>query len=69
LFAIADNRHIKKGVVLTLYLRQIESRKFKIHPQDKAMANVHSFDIYCFVYAISVGCGIAYSRMEGDARA
>ena len=63
--------YLKKGVVLTLYLRNLESRKFKIHLQDKAIANAHYGSLYIpqFVYANSVGFGIAYPQMVGNARA
>ncbi|MBP5496984.1 MAG: hypothetical protein J6X98_07425 [Bacteroidales bacterium] len=71
----AGDGHIK-GVESTSYLRRIELRKFNIHPHDKAMVNVHGLYIhktdipqYSFRYTYSVGFGIAYPRMEGNAKA
>ena len=74
-----------KGVESASYLRHLESRKFRTHPHGKAVFNVHGLYIPAQVRLArvrpngfliirsdihnSVGFGIAYPRMVGDARA
>lgn len=63
------DRHIEKGVVLTLYLWRSESRKFKIFHKMKQWPTPIMV-VYTFpVYTNSVGFGIAYPWKVGNARA